>query len=1120
MYLCHKLAKNFKQIILFTNFSKFTNMRKTLLFAMGAMMSMASYAQEEDVTSYIQNPGFDEDLTWQANGGTKEIVDKTKEFSNRSFGWMAADSTVYAYGRGTRGDGASPAWNGFFGQIKGWTAGDKSYTGKAYYPYGTEAVEWVYFGSVPYDLGERAIPIADDGTTFLAVPAKPAADSGDDNKGFVYLRAGWGGAATYKQTVKLPCAQYRLEYWAINTNPSATKGKNLSRVVCRKDVFKDETGFTDTEWTKHIIEFTPTAEFSMEFGFQSEGGSNGNPFLCIDGIRLFKIGEADPDEINTSDLNDMINECSELSGIASQAGFSGLANWLSDYGFSIEDDLGGSGAELEAAVKKHEARMAQIRLAIEEMPNVDAMLAKMDELLQTTNYAGKADFETAYQKILGYKENVRPVEEDVPGLILGAVAEANEAIKAYYISQDASVENPADFTYFVQNSWFIKTGFEPTFVDGIWVFPNADNYSDGSSNGDFTSEGWAVTGTYTGGDQRLNYKFGRSCWNAWGSGINGTIAVGQTIENLPNGYYTASADLVTQSGCLTDQHVYLQSTSDKKISPALTAERWDDGEWETVSMTAEQKVLVVDGKLTIGAEGTGTGSGSAGWFCVTNFRLNFLGKATDEEINTAVKKSFDEKINAAKELAGKMHFAADKKALNDTIAAYEGTTEYLAAFEPLTAAIAEAEKSEAKYVEYLPTETPEDISGKTLLWVKALIDGQAVEGKTAYSDGAKAIAQFAYDYVMGWVACDTATYTQMDNTVNLLKNYVNTYLPAYQNAEEVAQKAAETGKKYLEDIMAIQKAALVAEMQTLATINELIAQLKNATILVNKQNTVDDASASDYTAFIINPNAEALDGWDIEIGNGDGNGQKSGQWFDGSSTRYFDSYHSSNVTDTITGEVTTVGLVGFRASQLVKDLPNGTYTVGAYVRTPAEGAYIFAAPAADTTFVEIPLSYYVDETTSEEVVASDKYGPIWEEAKEKIIGTNPLSESDPEYAYYNAIYNANNALGRGWKHMTIENVVVENHQLLIGTMTGTAASKTEKVFAGAWYSVGGWTLTQTAKGNNDGWAGPIVEGIESVKTGNQAANGIYSLTGVRMNQMQRGLNIVVRDGKALKVLVK
>ena len=51
----------------------------------------------------------------------------------------------------------------------------------------------------------------------------------------------------------------------------------------------------------------------MEFGFESEGGSGSNPFLCIDGIKLYKIGEADPVKLIESDFHDLMDECQELA---------------------------------------------------------------------------------------------------------------------------------------------------------------------------------------------------------------------------------------------------------------------------------------------------------------------------------------------------------------------------------------------------------------------------------------------------------------------------------------------------------------------------------------------------------------------------------------------------------------------------------------------------------------------------------------------------------------------------------------------------------------------------------------------------------------------------------------
>lgn len=250
-------------------------MKKFLLFALVAMIGMPVLAQDEigdDVTKYIANAGFDEDLTFQKDGALKPIV-KTSTKIGRSYAWEAVDSTVYAHPDGTcdghpRSDGLwEKAVNGFIGRVNGWSI-ETNQT----YP----KCEWVYFGTIPYDVEAQAIPIADNGDTYLAAPARPAVAAGEDNVGFAYLRAGWGGRAVYKQTVKLPCAQYELEYWAININPGASNGTNLSKVTCRKDVWADETGFNDTEWTKHTIVFTPTTDFTIEFGFESSGGSGSN----------------------------------------------------------------------------------------------------------------------------------------------------------------------------------------------------------------------------------------------------------------------------------------------------------------------------------------------------------------------------------------------------------------------------------------------------------------------------------------------------------------------------------------------------------------------------------------------------------------------------------------------------------------------------------------------------------------------------------------------------------------------------------------------------------------------------------------------------------------------------
>ena len=1075
-------------------------MRKLLLFAMGAMVSMTSFAQD-DVTNLIQNAGFDEDLTWNADGTKKGEIVGTQQLSDRSIAAWTADSTVYATVNPTtpktRPDGRTlEATNGFKARIKGWTLetnGD--------FP----GCEWTYFGSLPYALADESIPVADDGSTYITVPAKPEDYNTDDNTGFVYMRAGWGGKAIYKQTVHLPCAKYRLEYWSININPNGTNGKNLSKVTCRNDVWEDEIGFSASEWTLHAIDFIPTAEFTIELGFESSGGSNSNPFLCVDGIKLYKIDDAERAEVFASELYD-------LSGKATGNGIASLATYFSEYVFEVEDMLDED--DSEATVQKIEARMKEFKQALEAAIELQAMLTKMDNILKTTNYPGKDALNAAYIKLGEYLNPSKfDAKVDYVALIMGAKEEAKEAIKAYYLSQVdvATPESPADLTVFVKNPWFINEDAEPTLTDGIWEFPKqfdeegTDLYKEGDkASPDLNSDGWYIAGA-DGGDQRLNWQRGRSCWNAWFNNSTETYAVAQDITGLPNGYYTLSADLITQTDCINEQHVFLKTIADKKVSAAtLTVAGWDESLWETVSMTANEKILVVNGKLTIGAQGTGNGSGSAGWFCATNFKLNFVGKATQEELENAVNATLAATVGEAKDYAAKMHFAGDKKALNDTIAKFEAATSYeekTLAIEKINNALEEAEKSEAKYVDYMPEEpTAEVIAEKTLLWVKEVLDGKTVEGHFALG-ASKPVVQFAYDYVQTWIACDTATYTKFDEAVNLLKNYVNTYAPVCENADTLANKVSDASKAILQGLITSQRESLTKQMNTLEQVNVYVEILNNAMNDVKKQEIFEkDKDASDFTAFITNPNIESETGWEFDKGNGNTN-STSGQWFDGSGTHYLDSYNSS-------------GLQGYIATQLIKGLPNGTYTVGAYVRTPAEGAYIFAGVGADTTFVEIPLSYHATETdegADTMVVASDQWGPMWEEAYQAYLDGTPTAEQE-------AIYMANNENGRGWKPLTIEGIVVTNHELLIGTMAGVAG-KTQKTFGGSWYSVGGWTLIRTAKGDDGDWTGPIT-GIQNVETVKQVADGIYTITGVKVNQMKRGLNIVVRNGKTLKVMVK
>ena len=1045
-------------------------MKKLLLFAFGAMMATPLLAQEEDVTNLIQNAGFDEDLTFQADGSMKEIVSTTTSLSDRSWAYVAADNTVYAKPKESssqqRKDGRSKldAVNGFKGQVQGWTLESNAEFPKC---------EWTYFGTVPYDLDPQAVPVADDGDTYLLVPERPT--EFDGGTGFVYLRAGWTNSAIYKQVVKLPCAQYRLEYWTININPNTSSvAEDLTMITCRKDVFKDEegTGLQAQVWTKHEFEFTPTAEFTMQFGYKAaNAGSGGQPIVALDGIKLYKIGEADKAELLSSDLTDLQIELHTLADEAAAVGLSGLAAEIYDAGLTLDDVIGGDDVdELQAAFDSATKQFELYKQAIAAAADLDAAIAKMERLANTTDYPGKDDFTTALNRIRGYKANGTAQQ------IIGAPEEAQAAILDYVKSQSASQNNPADFTALVSNPWFVGAEFEPTGEDGNYAVPE-------EAGDNINSTGW-YRGSNTGGDQNAKICQTLPCWNAWNTNFS-EISISQDLSGLPNGYYQVSALLITQQDYANQtQHVFAKNDLGTFKSPMLQVGNWDSsdnatgtGEW--IRLTTEM-ALVTDGKLTIGAAGEGKGAtNQSGWFCATGFKLYYLGDAGEN----AVQEMLNAKKDEAQSFAYTMHLAADKAALLEAINATGEAVEVLKA---LSAAYEEAQNSEAKYEEYME-------EGKTLPTVQATLAGEGY-------DAATEIVKFAYDYTMAWINGSEATYKQLDSQVNLLKNYLNTYAPVYNEAAELADKSSDAAKTSIEAVMQKQKDQLIADMQTYETVKEFVDELQAVMANAQKQIIWETAGATDYTAFILNPMLASEAGWTFEKGNGNNN-TGGGQWYNGdTSIRYIDSYN---------GE----GLKGYKAMQVVTGLPNGTYDLGVYTRSPAEGAYVFYAATADTTYVEIPLNYYTDDEGAEQV-ASDTHGPIWDAAVEAYNN----GSTDDEVL---AIYNANDGKGRGWKHQVIEAIAVNNHTLCIRALAGSIEDhKTEKDFAGSWFSAGGWTLTLVAAGNNEGWEGPLADGIETITADMKNCDGIYTLNGLKLAKMQRGLNIIVNNGKAMKVMVK
>ena len=1052
-------------------------MKKVLLMSLAMFLGVNAYAQEEDVTHLIKNAGFDSGLTFTDEGQPVNETTATGATTGRSRFVKSTDGSIYAVqtdGKGSNIIGA-PSWYGFLGNIEGWEVPAE---------YATETPEWKYFGALPYSLKTDYLAIGDGhpAGAINAPESKPEGNDTDDNTGFLYLRAGWGGACAYKQVVNLPCAQYRLEYWTINTNASSTaEATNLSEVVCRKDVYKDTEGLSSTTWTKHEIEFTPVDEFSIQFGYKSaNSNSNSNPWLIIDGIKLYKIGEATEEEIIASDLSSLEAEMYELMEIAGEYG--GLTEELNDAIIEIDDCIGtGDLATMKEGYEKYNALKEQIAAVVESLPATIAFYNKAEEAL-TLGYPGAS----ALQEVLAKWDDV--INNGYSAAIAKYAEELNQAYRNYMFSQVASEASPADYTFLIANPLFVTAGNEPTIEGSTFTYPNQDTYTLGSAPADATSEGWYKAGTCTDGDQRLNYAQNRICWNAWRANADGkTLAVASDIENLPNGYYKVAGDLITEAEYVNDQHVFGESALQSSNSASLTEGLWDktnyQGTWTTLTT---DKILVHDGKLTIGASGTLANQNQSGWFCATNFKLYFVGKATDQEIADALAA----KAAHAQELAAAMHFAADKAQVLDSISAYTASGDVAI----LNGGIALAETSEAKYEEV-------NAEGKTIPTV--------AQGLTDNTYGeATDIVKYAYDAVQAYFASAEATYTAVDAIIAQLKAYVNDYAPVYNSAYETyTALTSSTAKAALEATFANHKALLTAKLETEATVASAVSELTAAVATAQAQEKYENnPNASDYTAFIINAQSASTDGWTVVKGDGDGP-VKSGQYFtDDASRTYFDTWNS------------TAGKNNFYMEQVIEGLPNGTYTLGANVRTSGLGACLFGAvgtEAADTTWMEIPLQTYTyqDASSGEEVTenATDKWGQIWLDAQKEL-------ENDKQNAYLASITGANVGNGYGWMHLDVPNIEVVDHTLTIGLTSDS--TKTGKPTTVTWYSATDFTLTLTKLGNNEGWNGPIT-GITEIKNEALKADAIYNINGQRVaNTGSKGLYIVVRNGKAVKVATK
>ncbi len=268
-----------------------------------------------------------------------------------------------------------------------------------------------------------------------------------------------------------------------------------------------------------------------------------------------------------------------------------------------------SNDEVDAVIIELDAKLEEAMKAVELLAALKVQVADIESNLIPLNYPGEDELLNLLEEASAYFDN--DCKENTYEGMLEMKSRLDEGIITYFLSQEASLDTPVDYTFFVPN---------PNFEEkGNWTW---------TVNAPYGRDLW-IGGCRPTEEGEAN----RQGINLWAWGIT-SVDVHQVLTGLPNGLYKVSAELITQTGYATDQHVYAAGVT-TTTSDYLSIAGWDTYEWET--LVTNSFATVVDGTLTIGAASSQGGDGSEGWFQATNFKLYYYGEADVRNMGVALK---------------------------------------------------------------------------------------------------------------------------------------------------------------------------------------------------------------------------------------------------------------------------------------------------------------------------------------------------------------------------------------------------------------------------------------------------------------------------------------------------
>lgn len=907
----------------------------------------------------------------------------------------------------------------------------------------------------------------------------------------------------------------------------------------------------------NTVNFFVTTDGYVKLGVSKIAAKSEDSFM-VTNFRLYYEGEAG-EAVELAALQDEINDCYLKAQEISDAHEGLIQTLTGDAIIEFDDaypritDL--TKDELKEALKVIQEIYMNASGAVKSLEDLQAGVAGMTNLANSTNYPGKAAFEAAIEKAASYTNSEYEYDENDTFNTLKDAYDALVEARGKYLQSQEAINGAYDYTAFIAYPWFCLPQYEPTWSDEEqrWIpneaVLNMENGTDRFDNGNLThpkEEPWSAlddidgTGANVAAGININSKKGTlgawyqegteggglvlywndllTCIKKWDMPHEGYHDVSQVVGGIPNGYYKLKALAQTWTNDWNGKcrnQIYIKSSTMESFSPYLEPGGWwgkDVNQWRELET---DMIQVTDGQVLISSRDNG-------FAAFTGFRLYYYGETPDFTALLA------DALENAQNNAESLEWAGDKTAAQAILAKIPSPITNQEEYQTALDAITEVNDYVTK-----ANNAMNQLNNNIIPGFDALVD--------QFAEGSKEADMATTAGLAAILLGDAETDTYLDaleaaKTLEAYKNYFSAYTQAkdYDNAE----------LKAVLDKQATELIAEVANAEKLAEYMAEIAQPYNKAVLAalgadkaTKDNPVD------ITTLIVNPKYdEDQKGW---------SGDNLTFNFDPSSV---EKPHTAEKWNT-----------NFDTYQTIYSLPAGNYRVQVQAIYRDGGAAQDAWKNWQAAAEEMELwdnqnakVYANDNETSICSMASyksttrsmDSFRDKMVEAPEGDEQGNIVWLEHWNYQFKNEVtdpetgevsyeeLDEENGKTDWWWDNKIYSDLDEEYYFYPASLWGIsqrfakspeAYLNTVDVYIEEGGSIKLGIRKETLIGNDwvvmDNWklfylGADVPESINTVN-GQSAVKNIYSVAGVRQNSLQKGINIVkTLDGKVSKVLVK